>query len=152
MSENNKAVVARFFDEVLGRGDVAVLDEICHPEMVNHAAGGPLKKGLDGIRKVIGFSKAAQPDQKWTWTALVADGDLVVAYGVREATWQAPQFRGLTTPQGKHVAVELAHMFRLSDGKIIEHWAVRDDLGLMQQLGVIAGPATPPAISPPPSR
>jgi predicted ester cyclase len=82
---------------------------------------------------------------------VLADGDLVVVYGVREATWQGQRFRGLSTPQGKRIAVELAHMFRLVDGKIIEHWAVRDDLGLMQQLGVVAAPPVAAAISPPPS-
>jgi predicted ester cyclase len=37
------------------------------------------------------------------------------------------------------VAVELVHIFRVRDGKIVEHWAVRDDLGLMKQLGVVGG-------------
>jgi predicted ester cyclase len=58
-------------------------------------------------------------------------------YGRREGTWQAPSFRGIDTPSGGRVSVELAHMFRLRDGKIAEHWAVRDDLGMMQQLGVL---------------
>lgn len=151
MSERNKAVVLRFLDEAVIAGNTAVIDEVCHPDAINHAAAGPNKRGIEGIKKVVGFSKAAQPDQKWTWKAVLADGDLVVVYGVREATWQGQQFRGLATPQGKHIAVELAHMFRLIDGKIIEHWAVRDDLGLMQQLGVVAGPPVVAAISPPPS-
>lgn len=42
------------------------------------------------------------------------------------------------TPKGKPVAVELGHIFRVRGGKIVEHWAVRDDLALMKQLGVIA--------------
>jgi len=68
---------------------------------------------------------------------IVGDSDLVVAYGRREGTWQAASFRGIETPVNKPVSVELAHMFRLRDGKIAEHWAVRDDLGMMQQLGAI---------------
>jgi predicted ester cyclase len=46
--------------------------------------------------------------------------------------------RGVATPKGKPIAVELVHIFRLRDGKIVEHWAVRDDLGMMKQLGAIA--------------
>ena len=151
MSELNKAVVMRFLDEAVVAGNAAVIDEVCHPDVVNHAAAGPNKHGVDGIKKIVGFSKRAQPDQKWTWKAVLADGDLVVVYGVRETTWQGEQFRGLATPKGKHVAVELAHMFRLEDGKIVEHWAVRDDLGLMQQLGVVQAPPVPGAVSPPPA-
>jgi predicted ester cyclase len=49
-------------------------------------------------------------------------------------TWEASSFRGIHTPPGGRVSVELAHMFRLCDGKIAEHWAVRDDLGMMKQL------------------
>lgn len=118
MSERNKAVVLRFLDEGVVAGNPAVIDEVCHPDVINHAAAGPNQRGVDGVKKVVGFSKAAQPDQKWTWKAVLSDGDLVVVYGVRE---------------------------------IIEHWAVRDDLGLMQQLGVVAAPANPPQLSPPPS-
>lgn len=62
---------------------------------------------------------------------------MVVIHGIREATWQAESFRGVATPKGKRIAVELVHIFRIRDGEIIEHWAVRDDLGLMKQLGVI---------------
>jgi len=152
MSERNKAIVLRFLDEAVVAGNASVIDDVCHPDVVNHAAAGPNKRGIDAIKKIIGFSKAAQPDQAWTWKAVVADGDLVVVYGVREATWQGQQFRGLATPQGKRVAVKLAHMFRLVDEKIIEHWAVRDDLGLMQQLGVVAPPSVAASTSPPPSR
>jgi predicted ester cyclase len=139
VSEQNKQVVLRFLDEGVIGGQSAVVDEVCSPDVVNHAASGS-NRGIDAIKRVIGFSKRAQPDQRWTWKEVVAERDLVVVYGVREATWQGEKFRGLATPQGKPVAVELAHMFRLRDGKIIEHWAVRDDLGMMQQLGVVAQP------------
>ncbi len=68
---------------------------------------------------------------------LIAEGDLVVIHGIREATWQADAFRGLPTQKGRSVSVELVHIFRIHDGKIVEHWAVRDDLALMKQLSVI---------------
>ena len=40
-------------------------------------------------------------------------------------------------PTGKRVAVQQTHRFRVADGKVAEHWAVRDDLGMMRQLGVM---------------
>jgi len=91
------------------------------------------------VKRVVGFSRAAMPDQRWTQEMLIAEGDLVVIHGIREATWQADAFRGHATPKGTRVAVELVHIFRLRDGKVVEHWAVRDDLGMMKQLGVVAG-------------
>lgn len=137
--EANKAVVRRFIHEGLIGGNLAVIDELCSPECVNHAAVPEARLGAAGVKRVVGFSRAAMPDQQWTQEMLIAEGDLVVIHGIREATWQAESFRGLPTPKGKPVSVELVHIFRVRDGKIVEHWAVRDDLGLMKQLGVVGG-------------
>ena len=136
--EENKAVVRRFVNEGVVDGNLAVIDELCSPECVNHSALPEARLGTEGVKRVVGFSRAAMPDQQWTNEMVVAEGDLVVIHGIREATWQAESFRGISTPKGKRVAVELVHIFRVRDGKIVEHWAVRDDLGLMKQLGVIA--------------
>ncbi len=135
--ETNKAVVRRFVDEGVVGGNLAVIDELCSADCINHSAGPEAPHGTEGLKRVVAFSRAAMPDQRWTNETLVAEGDLVVIYGVREATWQADSFRGLPTPKGKPIAVELVHIFRVRDGRIVEHWAVRDDLGLMKQLGVV---------------
>src|SRR2546430_1891984 len=118
-------------------GNLDVIDELCSPECVNHAAIPEARIGTEGVKRVVRFSRAAQPDQRWTHEMMIAEGDLVVIHGIREATWQAESFRGISTPKGKPVAVELVHIFRIRDAKIVEHWAVRDDLGLMKQLGAI---------------
>jgi predicted ester cyclase len=135
--EQNKAIVLRFLDEVVGGGDFDVAAELCTADALNHAAAPGRQQGIENLKAVIGFSRRAQPDQRWVEQHVVAEGDLVVVYGRRDGTWQAPSFRGIDTPSSGSVSVELAHMFRLRDGKIAEHWAVRDDLGMMQQLGVI---------------
>jgi len=137
--EENKAVVRRFIHEGVIGGNLAVIDELSSPDCINHSAVPEARRGVEGLKRVVGFSRAAMPDQRWTGEMLIAEGDLVVIHGIREATWQAEAFRGLPTPKGKPVAVELVHIFRVRDGKIVEHWAVRDDLGLMKQLGVVGG-------------
>ena len=121
-TEENKAIVRRFIHEAVIGGDVAVIDELCSPECINHAAVPAARHGTEGLKRAVKFSRAAQPDQRWTNEMVIAEGDLVVIHGVREATWQAESFRGIPTPKGK---------------AIVEHWAARDDLGLMQQLGAI---------------
>jgi len=137
--EENKAVVRRFIHEGVVGGNLAVIDELCSPDCVNHSAVPEARHGTEGVKRVVAFSRAAMPDQRWTQEMLIAEGDLVVIHGIREATWQADAFRGVPTPKGKPVAVELVHIFRFREGKIVEHWAVRDDLGLMKQLGVVGG-------------
>jgi predicted ester cyclase len=135
--ETNKALVRRFVDGGLA-GNPDVFDEICSPDFVNHAAPAR-RQGIQGVKDVIDFSLRMQPDQRWSELHVIAEGDLVVLYGVRTATWQGSEFRGLPTPQGP-VSVEMAHMFRIKDNLISEHWAVRDDLGMMQQLGALPTP------------
>ena len=137
--EENKRVVRRLIHEGVIGGNLAVIDELCSPDCINHSAVPEARHGTEGVKRVVGFSRAAMPDQRWTQEMLIAEGDLVVIHGIREATWQADAFRGQATPKGKPVAVELVHIFRLRDGKVVEHWAVRDDLGMMKQLGVVGG-------------
>lgn len=136
-TEDNKAIVRRFIHEGVIGGDLAVLDDLCAADCVNHSAMAEARIGVAGMKRVVAFSRAAMPDQRWTNELLIAEGDLVVMHGIREATWQAESFRGLPTPKGKPIAVELVHIFRIRAGKVVEHWAVRDDLALMKQLGVV---------------
>jgi predicted ester cyclase len=103
--EVNKTVVRRFIHEGVIGGNLAVIDELCSPDCINHSAVPEARHGTEGMKRVVGFSRAAMPDQRWTNEMLIAEGDLVVIHGVREATWQADSFRGIPTPKGKPVAV-----------------------------------------------
>jgi ketosteroid isomerase-like protein len=114
--DKNKAIVRRFMHEVSDGGDLSVLDELCAPDVVNHAARAELRDGIDAFKQLMAIVHGSQSDRHWTEQHYLADGDLVVVYGVREGTWQAPAFRGISIPQEGHVSTELAHMFRLRTG------------------------------------
>jgi len=139
-AEYNKSVVRRFMDEVSDGGNVDLLDELCTADVVNHAARPGLQHGLESFKKLMRSIHDSQTDRRWTEQRYVAEDELVIVYRVREGHWRAASFRGMPTPDPGHIATELAHMFRLEDGRIAEHWAVRDDLGMMQQLGVLPTP------------
>ena len=90
---------------------------------------------------------ATFPDFHWDLQVLLAEGDWVCAEvlmtGTHRGTPSLPVFGGLmhgTAPTGKAVSVLNIHVYRFASGLIIEHSAVRDDLGMMQQLGLL--PAT----------
>ena len=136
-AERNRRIVERFIEGVL-EGRLDVIDELCDSDLINHAAAPQARDGIDGFKRVIGFSRAAMPDQRWTDRVVIADDEYVVVRAVRESTWTAESFRGIPTPQGAKTSVEMVHIWRLANGKIVEHWAVRDDLGLMIQLGVVS--------------
>ena len=137
VAERNRRIVERFIEGILD-GRLDVVDQLCDPGLINHAAAPQARDGIDGMRRVIGFSRAAMPDQRWTDRVVIADDEYVVVRAVRESTWKAESFRGMPTPKGVKTAVEMVHIWRLANEKIIEHWAVRDDLGLMFQLGVVS--------------
>ena len=136
-AEQNRRLVERFIKGII-EGRLDVVDELCDPGLINHAAAPQAREGIEGMKRVIGFSRAAMPDQRWTDQVVIADDEYVVVRAVRESTRSADSFRGLPTPQGVRTAVEMVHIWRLAGGKIVEHWAVRDDLGLMLQLGVVS--------------
>lgn len=130
----NTAVVRRFVDEVILGGQLDVIAELCDPDVINREAAVGHQLGLDSMSQVIRGSLVALADQRWLDVQVVAQHDLVVVHAVREATWRAPEFRGVAIPTQGRVSGELVHIFRLRDGLIAEHWALSDDLGLLQQL------------------
>ncbi len=136
-AERNRRIVERFIDGVL-EGRLDVIDELCDSDLINHAAAPQAHDGIDGFKRVISFSRGAMPDQRWTDRVVIADDEYVVVRAIRESTWTAESFRGIPTPQGAKTSVEMVHIWRLANGKIVEHWAVRDDLGLMIQVGVVS--------------
>lgn len=132
--EHNKQVVERF-DALLNTQDLGQLDELCTPDMVNHTLLPGRPAGLEGTREFLRTAGSRQwQADRWRSRTVVAEGDFVVQYGVREGRWPGGSFRGIDIPPGDYTR-DFAVMYRMADGRIAERWAVRDDLGMMQQLG-----------------
>jgi hypothetical protein len=89
------------FDELgNGSGDLNTLDELCTPDMVNHALAAGAAPGLEGTRN---FLRRAQRDKypvRWVESHIVASEDYVVQFGVREQQWPGGPFRGYDFPPG----------------------------------------------------
>jgi ketosteroid isomerase-like protein len=139
--QRNKAAVARF-DEVVRAGDPDDLDELCTPDMVNPALDSRRPSGLEGTRQFLAECRRDARRTNWmsgmvhSDRAVVAENDLVVQFAVVHAIWPGGTFRRIETASGPY-ETDAAFMYRLRDGRIAERWAVRDDLGMMRQLGAI---------------
>jgi predicted ester cyclase len=83
--------------------------------------------------------RTAFPDLRFTIEELVAEGDIVAGRLTMTGTHEGP-LMGMPPPTGLAVRQDHMHFVRYRDGRAIEHWGVRDDLGMMQQLGVIPEP------------
>ena len=131
----NKAVVQLFYDQwTAGSID---FDELVHPDIANHQPGSD-DTGLEKFRAAIAGVMRAVPNSVWTIHRLVAEGDLVACHVRWSGTFGGTTFRGIAVTDGPF-SVDHMHIYRLADGRIVEHWVVRDDLGMMQQLAAVPG-------------
>ncbi len=132
---DNRQTVERF-DAILNTGDLSPLDELCTPDMVNHSLARTRPAGLEGTREFLATSGRLLRTDRWQHVVVVAENDLVVQHGVRHGHWPGGTFLGVEAPEGPY-AREVVFIYRLADGRIAERWAVRDDLGMMRQLGAV---------------
>jgi predicted ester cyclase len=138
-AEENKAVVRRYndlFAECWRTGEVDILDEVLAPEFVYHSPGAP--PDLGGFKQSLLMLSAAFPDMRGTVEDLFAEGDKVAD----RITWQAThegELMGIP-PTGNTVRGTEMHISRIADGMIVERWGEGDNLGMMQQLGVVPSP------------
>ena len=136
--ETNKAIVERF-DAILNTRDLDQLDELCSPDMVNHALAPNRPAGLEGTRQWLATEGLNFRSFDWEELFVVAENDLVVQFGVREHDWPGGRFRGFEVPAG-HCERDTAFMYRIVGDRIVERWAVNDLLAMLLQLGAIPDP------------
>ncbi len=137
--ETHKAIVRRLYEEAFSHtGDLAVIDEFIAGDFVDHAAPPGLAPGREGFKQLVGIWRRAVPDLWLTVDAIVAEGDLVAIAWTSGGTHQG-ELMGIP-PTGRTGKVAGITFSRLADGRIVERWGNSDDLGLLQQLGVIPKP------------
>ena len=135
--DENKAVIQEFYDQwTAGAID---FNRLVNADVTNYQPDREPEHGLDVFRRAIEGVMRAVPDSAWKTLRLVAEADFVVCHNTWTGRYGGTAFRGVTTPEGKRFSVEHIHIYRLAEGKIAEHWVVRDDLGMMQQIGAITG-------------
>jgi lactoylglutathione lyase len=113
--------------------DESVLDDLIAEDMVNHAAG---PQGREGLRAILQTIEQDLGPTSFEQHHVVADGDLVVQHLTVHGT-----HRGSTMPllagvpvSGQPATWTFIHIWRVADGMVVEHWACRDDMGLVEQL------------------
>lgn len=128
------AAVADQFEKITDARDVDNLEAVCHPDLVNHALAKSRTPGLAGTREYLGSPLASRFNEVWRERRVITDGEYVIHHGIRTGHWPGGDFLGIHAPGGDF-AREVVFMYRVSDGKVAERWAIRDDLGFLRQLG-----------------
>ncbi len=136
--EENKVLMRRYFDEILTQANEVTMEEIIHPNFAFRIPTLPEPvRGLEGLKGFVKGLHIAFPDIKFTPHLEMGEGDKVAARWTIDATHLGP-FLGAPA-SGNKVHDQGVDIFRIADGKIIEIWVNENDLGLMQQMGVIPG-------------
>jgi steroid delta-isomerase-like uncharacterized protein len=138
-TEQDKALVRRFVEEIFNQGNMRLADEIVAPDFVEHEQLPPgIPNGREGVKAMTSMMRSAFPDFKATIEDILADGDKVVI----RMTWSGShkgEFMGIPAT-GKRVSIGVIDIIRVSNGKFVEHWGQMDAMGMMQQLGAIPAP------------
>ena len=138
-SETNRKLIQDQWDS-FNRGDMAAAAEFFAEDTRNH--GRPV--GRAGVVAVLKDIQTTFPDVHFASLEWVAEGEWASVRGMFSGTHRGigriPVNGGMLVgvqPTGRHFEVQHIHMFQVRGGKIIEHFANRDDLGMMQQLGLL---------------
>jgi predicted ester cyclase len=135
-TEDNIAAFRKLIEVGFTKGDLSVADELVSPDALEHQRGS--KPGIEGTKATITTLHQWFSDFELTIVKLAADGDTV---------WSLNRARGVNTgsvmgfpPTGKSFEIDVMDVVRFEDGKMVEHWGVPDQLGLLIQLGLMQRP------------
>jgi steroid delta-isomerase-like uncharacterized protein len=133
-TEQNKAIIRRFFDAWNGRQPEA-FDELVALDVVRHcqATPGVDVLDLDQLKAFLRLDTGVFPDSVQTIKHLVADGNLVALWATYEGTQRGPM--GPFSPSGASAQFDFGAVFRMEDGKIAEWWVTWDNMTILRQLG-----------------
>jgi predicted ester cyclase len=134
MSEQNKAMATRFYEEVINRKKLDTMDELCDSEIVDHNALPGQRPGREGLKDSFGQFLTGFPDLRATVHELVAEGEMLVARFTMDGT-HTGELMG-AAPTGKRVTFRGIDMVRVRNGRAVEVWHEGNDLEILMQLGV----------------
>lgn len=135
---DNKAVVRRFYDEVLNQRRAEVLDEIAVEDYLEHDPFPGQGNGRADLKARVGMFFGAFDPLHFTIEDIIAEGDKVVVRWTNAGT-DSGGFMGIPAT-GKDFGIAGIDIHVVRDRRLAEHWHVVDLLAQMQQLGLITQP------------
>ncbi|HZU02399.1 MAG TPA: ester cyclase [Ktedonobacteraceae bacterium] len=137
-TEDNKALVNRYFHAAWNQGNPAVIDELFAATFQAHNPAVPNGGSREGFKQFNSVFRSAFPNLRISQDDVIAEGDQVVTRFTVHGTHQG-ELQGIP-PTGKQMTITGIEIVRVSGGKIVEAWSEFDQLGMLQQLGVIPAP------------
>jgi predicted ester cyclase len=135
-AEDNKRLTRRALDEIYTRGDLELVDEVVHPDFIDHEPAHPEQpSGPESVKQTVRHLRGMLGGLRFEIEDEIAEGDRVVQRVTMSGRQTGPLMGREAT--GREFAVRHIYIWRIADDKIVEHWGSRDDLGLLGQLGLL---------------
>ena len=146
-TDQNKTNARRVVDEIWNKHNASLIDELFAKDAILHDPQDPTAvKGPQGFKATLETYLTAFPDTKLTIEKEIADGEYVVQH-LRAVGTNTGPFNGMPAT-GKKAITTGAMTTKFDNGKIVEVWSFFDNLGLLQQLGVVPMPEVAPKREP----
>ncbi len=137
-TDRTESLIHRLFVEALNQGNLAVVDELISPDYLAHTPLGGAPHGPGGLKWLIAMFRTAFPDLHCTVNDEIGEADQFAAHWTIRGTHQG-FFMG-NAPTGWQVDVQAMTFGRIANGQIIEDWTLVDQMGILQQLGLVPPP------------
>jgi len=140
-AEENKAVARRCYEAInkaMTAEGLGLLSEVLAPNIVDHNPVPGQGPGLEGVKQTFGQFKAAFSDFSISVEDMVAEGDKVASQVTFHMT-HTGEFMGIPAT-GKRITYPGIDILRIAGGKVVDRWGQFDDIGMMQQMGVLPPP------------
>lgn len=138
-----RIVVESMMTRLLAGGETELAEQLVHPDFVNNEADPERRNGPSGAAATSEWLRSCFGNLRYDIHRVFVDGDMAAAYVTMHGTHEGGLPPGVPATH-KPFAVKHVHLFRFADdGRVVEHSAVRDDLGMVMQLGLLPPPAAP---------
>jgi steroid delta-isomerase-like uncharacterized protein len=136
-TQQNEALVRRLYTDVLEAGDLGALNDLARADYVEHNPLPGQGTGRDGLRDRVSMLRQGV-DQTFTLEDVIACDSKVVVRWTSHGT-HVGEFLGIP-PTGRSFSIAGIDIYRVEEGRLAEHWHVIDQLGMLQQLGILPAP------------
>jgi steroid delta-isomerase-like uncharacterized protein len=142
VSDNNKHLMQRIYDEVINEGNLNLIDELFAETFVEHEEFPGIPPTREGVKQFFTMFRTAFPDVTFEVDHMLGEGVFVAArarcHGTHQGDWMG------VPASGRPVDVQVFDLVRFDGGLAVAHWGAFDALLLMQQIGAIEPPPAPP--------
>lgn len=135
MTEDLKAKARRIWEVIFPACDVVALADVIAQDSIEHGARPDEPQGFEGAKQTMLWLGRVFSDQRWEIHQVIGEGDTVVVHATHHGR-HTGELMGIP-PTGREVAYDYVHIVRFRNGKVAEHWGVRDQMTLMRQLGLM---------------